>query len=169
MKLKIDKVRKCGFQEKIENHPLKATDYAYIAGIIDGEGSIQVYKHEKGTSWFDLEVGVSNNDKQICEYLKQKIGGCLFAVKATKSHNLSFRWCCKCQMAKRLLEKLIPFLIAKKNQAILAVDFQNKKTEHLTNGGRFLRSTEQKEYEEWVFMRLKEMKKENYIHETKFN
>ena len=52
---------------------------AYTAGIVDGEGSIHIFKSKtkQGSAGFKIEmrVSVSNTNEYLCQWLKMQFGG----------------------------------------------------------------------------------------------
>jgi len=111
---------------------MKDVDLAYYAGLVDGEGSIVIYLHNKTKNVrgyrYILHMAISNNDREIFEPLKAEFGGCIS------------KWPCPPELlGKRLdhwrfgisqrkcasfLEQLAPYLRIKRKQAELALEFQ---------------------------------------------
>ena len=99
---------------------MSETDRAYLAGIIDGEGTITVwsgrYDHRTVT------VAVVMCDKEAVEMFHREFGGCLFYVeKNNPKWKNSWRWAIKSQKAKPVLEAALPYLRIKARQAETAL------------------------------------------------
>lgn len=105
-------------------------DKGYIAGIIDGEGSICLTKHHQN-EFRSPEIEVSSTTYEILQYLKDKIGGSI-SVK-TKNHTIykdSWLWKIRTNLALELLENIQDYLLVpeKKYRAQLLVSKYKKVT-----------------------------------------
>ena len=114
---------------------LKETDWAWIAGFIDGEGYVGMrrgYTHNKrkfhdGNQrrwvWYTPSISISNTDKKALEFIK-KAFNCPSNInkqKRTKSNlkQLYIFETSSSKVLRRVLQELIPFLKVKKEQAKL--------------------------------------------------
>jgi len=90
---------------------LSATAAAYIAGIIDGEGSISLSRRHRNEQR-QLEVSISNTDIALLEYIHQTIGTGRISRKRTykDKHTPSATYCISNRQALSLLEQIQPFL-----------------------------------------------------------
>jgi len=100
---------------------------AYAAGIIDGEGCIQIAKRtrEKGTTTYQAIVEVSMVDAVVPEFMHATFGG---YVTIHHRNNPKYRnvymWNLTGMFQIMLfLQNLLPFLKLKKNQAELAINY----------------------------------------------
>lgn len=101
---------------------------AYLAGFIDGEGSIYISRGKKlknGYQYF-LCLSVNNTDNLVIEEIQEKTGGCISISPDKRNKRKLSRLRLYNNQALFVLERIIPFLRVKKNQAILAVDFQKR-------------------------------------------
>uniref|UniRef100_A0A6M3L512 Putative HNH homing endonuclease n=1 Tax=viral metagenome TaxID=1070528 RepID=A0A6M3L512_9ZZZZ len=108
------------------------TDLAYAAGIIDGEGNIGVYSNRNKAATFGLvyrmlvQVGMCEIGSVL--FLKEIFGGSLTMQKPTSSSRRQrFHWCISTQQACIFLEAILPYLKIKQPQALLAMEFQERK------------------------------------------
>jgi hypothetical protein len=114
------------------------TERAYIAGIIDGEGSIIIGKlkpgGKKGKNYsYQLYMKVVNTDKVLIEWLSEKT---LTNFSKNKRKNKKYRityeihWPVNITIA--ILESIYPFMLIKQDQVDLAKkfrkSFENQKT-----------------------------------------
>ena len=103
---------------------MDSTILAYLSGIVDGEGSINItqYKTRSNTIRWRPSIKVSMVDKQPIELFSKTFG---FNVTLTKAK--SGRTVYTCDAAWRgcrtILEQLYPYLISKKDLAKLVMDF----------------------------------------------
>jgi hypothetical protein len=101
--------------------------YGYLAGIIDGEGCITVGRgiRENGVINYNSIVMVTNTNKAVIEWLHEQFGGMYYG---SKPNNLvskpSYRWrLLKKKDIELLLLAIIPYLIIKKEQAKVLLEF----------------------------------------------
>ena len=97
----------------------------YLAGIVDGEGCItrQVSRTKNGQSVHPV-ITVSNGHRPLLEYLQTATGfGNIRSAHGKNSTlNPAFNWSTqKRQDVYTLLTSLLPLLIVKKKQALLAL------------------------------------------------
>jgi len=136
---------------------------AYIAGIIDGEGSICISRssHEsfmkqynRNYPYYVLTVRVGMIDPVAIDLIHDTFGiGSRSIEKKYHKQRPMYRWrVYKRPDCKYVIDKLMPYLRVKKPQALLALDFiKNFKRSH-----RFNPMSDEKEKERfgyWVKMR----------------
>jgi len=105
---------------------MKVSEKAYIAALIDTDGSISIVKHK---TTLNLRVGVRQNIKGV-ELLK-KVKTMAGLGNISKGTNTCYngkpypmwQWQITDQQAKKLLLKVSPFMIRKKEQARLGIAF----------------------------------------------
>lgn len=102
--------------ENKPNQKLTKTELAYIAGIIDGEGCIQILRRraKKGQSKtgyeFGLKITISNSHKELIELLHEKLGGYIFiAQPKCPNRQPSYQLCISSKGVRWLVPQLIPF------------------------------------------------------------
>lgn len=101
----------------------KDTDYAYTAGLLDGEGSISI------TPKLYLSVKIRNTDKPVLLWLQEVLHRFLAKSGGLYKNNSTNKQCFSLEFngkhAKSVLEFLLPYLRIKKRQAELAIEFQS--------------------------------------------
>ena len=106
------------------------TEKAYLAGIIDGEGSIALTKKHKG-KMPSPQLNVSNNNLELLEYI-QNITNCGYIREKKRSkphHNQSYHW--QIQSVGhilRILDDVKGYLRVKKPQASLILKHYKEAT-----------------------------------------
>ena len=98
---------------------LTEVEKAYLAGIVDGEGTVTLTRHHKNRTP-SPQVSVSNNDLELLEYIRDITNcGQIRAKKKSKPHHhQSWHWQVNSVSdILRILEQLYPFLRVKKLQA----------------------------------------------------
>lgn len=105
---------------------LHMNDAAYIAGLVDGEGSVMLTERKAGT--VHLRVAVSNTFKPVLEWLGEITGiGSVYRHEPNKSnHKVGWSWRCHSNGAEELLRQIRPFLRIKPFQADLAINFHER-------------------------------------------
>ncbi|MCG8378133.1 MAG: LAGLIDADG family homing endonuclease [Proteobacteria bacterium] len=90
---------------------LSVTDAAYIAGLIDGEGTITLSKRHRNENR-QLVVSISNNEKQLLDYLKDVTGVGTITKKRTyvEHHLTNYTYRISNRQAISLLEQTISYL-----------------------------------------------------------
>lgn len=98
---------------------LREVEKAYLAGIVDGEGTVTLIKHHQNETPMPT-VSVANNNLQLLEWIKSKVGGIIVSKKKRLTHhNDSFAWSVRQDRAIRFLNEIKQYLIVKKQQADL--------------------------------------------------
>ena len=103
-------------------------DYAYAAGIIDGEGCIQINHsilNGKVQSW-KIQIEINMCSEKVLKKMAGLFGGNVkMYVARPEQHYRQFRWQIYSTNACNALKKMKPYLIEKKAQADLAIQFFN--------------------------------------------
>jgi hypothetical protein len=96
---------------------LQPTDAAYIAGLIDGEGSITLTQEHPNENR-RLVISVSNNELPLLTYLRKRIGaGCITRKRTySRAHSPSYAYKITNCQALDLLKQLVPFLRSYKSE-----------------------------------------------------
>ena len=100
-------------------------EMAYMAGILDGDGSFSVLKSHNS---YHPCIQLSNAFKGMSEYLFSKFEGSLRIKKPQKPHHKPlYVWSVRgLGSSKNVLHKVIPFLVLKKERAEFMLDFVEK-------------------------------------------
>lgn len=119
---------------------MKKVDYAYIAGLFDGEGCIYIGKfwHKRDEYWqYVLRVKIALREKWIPEWLFFSFNcGRLNKTKQTKTPGATiWDWTVEGNKATEFLRIILPYLKLKRAQAELAFQFQKNrvKGKHTTD------------------------------------
>jgi hypothetical protein len=106
-------------------------DAAYMAGLIDGEGS--VYMVQTTRTSFTIHVAVTNTHMGVIEWCRTTFGGSLGKVirkgKQREHHAPGYQWACHCRYALACLRACVPYMKIKREQALLAIDFMDSMRE----------------------------------------
>lgn len=115
---------------------MRELDLAWLAGIIDGEGSIFIMKQkrldrERDTNYI-LRISVDSTDPYMAVECFKIAGGVKLQQSSDKRPNCSDRlkWQVNGKNASKLLKELLPYLRVKFDQAKLAIEFQETTKKH---------------------------------------
>jgi murein DD-endopeptidase MepM/ murein hydrolase activator NlpD len=109
-------------------------DKRYIAGFIDGEGYISVVRHKdvrvkKGHTLYPI-FRITNSNKEALEKINEFIKGDIRTNGNDKNYNHKQVYRIEVIDQKKIrdiLNKIIPYLIIRKKQAELLLNFCNKR------------------------------------------
>ena len=95
----------------------------WAAGFFDGEGCILVNRHFRGEGVsHTLRIKVGNTDFKTLAILKSLFGGRIYTRKLP-SRKLLGIWQCSGIQAENALKRMNPYLVAKRQEAEVALDF----------------------------------------------
>lgn len=115
---------------------MKDTEKAWLAGIIDGEGSIFVMKQRRKDRERDvnyiLRISVQSTDPYMAKACRELAGGPVIFEQLDKrpNHSNTLKWELSGRRAAHVLEEILPFLRVKHAQAHLAIEFQKTTKKH---------------------------------------
>lgn len=94
---------------------------AYFAGFFDGEGCIHIDNKHR------LSITVSNTNERVIEMFSTIIGGTvkIRSRRNSKQRDIT-RWAVSGQRAMMFLEKMLPYLVVKREEAELAISYQKQ-------------------------------------------
>ena len=141
------------------------TELIYLAGLFDGEGCIHIASSkylDKGRKNppYKLRIQITNT----CKDLMDKVASFGFYVIERKDLKKNWKRCWVGHMYDRkaagLLKQMLPYLIVKKDEATLAIEFQDHKDKvGLANGKKGL-SEEELAYRVSVKQQLSRLKEQ---------
>ena len=107
---------------------MRATDWAYLAGVLDSDGSIQIARSKLGKNKrraYALRIYVTNSDKGLIDWLTTSVGGtsAICNQAAPLHHKTVWRWYARGHEALPILNSLLPYLRVRKQRAKLGLQF----------------------------------------------
>ena len=92
-------------------NPLSLTDTAYIAGLIDGEGTVTLCRKHRNEN-HQLAISISNTEIELLDYVFEAIGAGKITRKRTakQHHTPSYCYAIYNRQALALLRQVLPFL-----------------------------------------------------------
>jgi hypothetical protein len=104
---------------------LTEAEKGYLAGLIDGEGCINIAKNQG--RYYVLQVITAQTNEYLLDYWHKKTGiGSLHLMKRSKSgenDSAKWHWHCANNQAKALLEIIRPYLVLKCEEARVALEY----------------------------------------------
>jgi hypothetical protein len=120
----------------------------WAAGFFDGEGCIMISIH-KPRGNCQLCVRASQIMKEPLEKMQELFGGTIYRHKQD-----AYQWQVATQMAANMLKRVQPWLIVKRSQCDLALEFQSRRHE------RFQHTTSaEKEQDFQDYQKMRQLKK----------
>ena len=90
-------------------------EWAYLAGILDGEGSICLHKDGRdGRIWG--EMSIYNTSSELVKWIEERFGGRIYRYDTRKKDMMVIRW--NGEKSKELIPHLLPYLIIKQEKAL---------------------------------------------------
>jgi len=112
---------------------------AWCAGFIDGEGFLgtsectKKMKNGNNIRWFTVVLDVSQVKREPLEVVKKCLGSGSIRVDNNKGYGAYHTWRIYGDNAMRALELVLPYLINKRRQAELLIEFQKTKRNRWDN------------------------------------
>lgn len=112
---------------------LSNTQWAYLAGIMDGEGSFSIARggrkpskdHPNGYINWQLKISIGNTNENLHDWLLKNVGGAKYIGHRPKTdkHKPGYNWQLhgKDNM-KEFIKGVLPYIVLKKQQALLALE-----------------------------------------------
>ena len=137
-------------------------EIAYLAGLIDGEGCIVIKKNKSTNRLYNysLRLTVQMYHKDVIYAIYCRFGGNIHILK-----NKIWFWDIGGLDAGDLLKELLPYLIVKKEQAELALNFL--KTFEYSRTSNMIRSVEERHVQD-EYYKMMQLLKEVYKYGNNF-
>jgi hypothetical protein len=109
-------------------HEPAPTDVAYLAGVLDGEGSICIFRstHRDGSPRHWINVTIGNTHHGVLEWIRSIFGGRIAsnAEQYKPQNHETWRWRVNAKEAAITLRLVSAYLKIKTEQASIAIEFQ---------------------------------------------
>lgn len=120
-------------KDKYTPFQTKNEAYRYLAGFIDGEGCLTISKQNRGghhiSPEYKIKCIVNHTNLDILKVYKNIFGGEIYIVKLKegRNHKKQHQWIISNKVAYDFCKKIIKYLILKKKNAQLLIDFYEKR------------------------------------------
>jgi hypothetical protein len=153
----IEKIDRC---VSIYGNPTQAALFPYLAGIIDGEGTIRINKITPKKGWnptYNLHMSCGMVCEEIPKLLQDTFGGSLGLERVAGKRSM-FRW----NMTGRLqiytaIKVIQPYLIVKKNHAELAIEFAEGFISPRRNHHQWIADVQQLQWREDMYLAMRKL------------
>jgi hypothetical protein len=110
---------------------MQSKDNGYTAGILDGEGCISIYisrrwdkRQNKHVFRPVLEISIYQADKRLIDWLMFHYGGKSYEHTMKNSTRPGYQWTAPRGKAReKFILQILPYLLLKKDQALLALEY----------------------------------------------
>lgn len=142
----------------------EAALYAYLAGIIDGEGCLRVSKSAARTDLrqknpvYGIQITVGMGCLKICQLLQDTFGGSIYTERVQQGRKTIHRWRVTSKRgAAAVLKKVMPYLIEKREQAECLLEYcrRVKAPENCHSGS----TPEELQFREDTYRKMSELKR----------
>ncbi|MEK6882027.1 MAG: hypothetical protein AABY22_20580 [Nanoarchaeota archaeon] len=110
---------------------------AYWAGIMDGEGSISIFKHKQNNNYntFYSNITICNTYKNLCLEAKKffRTGNIISSKNYGLGKKKVFFYVASNNQAEKILKIVYPWLIIKKSRAKIVLKFQTFLKKNIEN------------------------------------
>lgn len=110
---------------------LTKTEWAYFAGIIDGEGSLTIGSYAqtaKGTPTFNSALGISNTEEALIDWVVARFGGAKMTYTRSQTpknaRRTVYRWQVTGHKLLAICQAVLPYSVIKKRQLEIMIEFQ---------------------------------------------
>ena len=148
-------------QQRIKRRKQYTTkqEWAYIAGIVDGEGCIGLSPRTKTQSRYYVYLRIASTNLKILKWLKRKCGVGSIQVANSEHKRPGFKkvyyYQTVTKKAVMILEKVLPHLIIKEKQAKVVITFQ-KRSKSL---GYWNRDASKFKWQETAYKKIRKLNK----------
>lgn len=107
---------------------------SYLAGIIDGEGSICIEIQSRSVRWnrkcdyYSLRLLVINTNLPLLNWIQENFGGTIRERPKVENRRLCYRWNIFSHNAAEILKACQPYMIVKKAHTNVFIEFTSTMT-----------------------------------------
>lgn len=119
-------------REKYVRKSYKPTVLAYMAGIVDGEGSLSIGSYAVtsiGTPQFTTYLSITNTDKNLIDWLVENFGSKSHPFTqnqlAENSRRPAWRWQITGDGLLHICEEILPYIVAKRRQVEIMIEMRH--------------------------------------------
>ena len=113
-------------EEAVEMQEIPHTAVSYLAGLIDGEGTVSIRR--KTGNHFNIELYITSTNKPMLDWVVRVFKGTIYTYQR-KNDTVrlpSHKWHVHGKQAENILRKVLPYLIIKGKHARLAIEFRER-------------------------------------------
>lgn len=100
-------------------------ELAYLAGFFDGEGCVSIiHTPARGEHYYEVRVSANQVDPAPLYVMQRRFGGRLVPLSTPDGLRQQYGWIVSGPRGSDALSAMLPHLIVKRTQAVLAIQFQ---------------------------------------------
>ena len=119
--------------DKQTNDMYSVAELAYLAGIIDGEGSIYIgnfsSNKKTGALYYQTNIEVTNTDPNLIKWLTDNFGGRtnVYTKNQTPKNSTKtiYRWIVSGVLLERICHAVLPYLVIKTRQCEIMIQMRS--------------------------------------------
>jgi hypothetical protein len=138
----------------------------YIAGIVDGEGSILINKRNDANNHYSVKVEIPNTNLDLLRYIRNitKLGDIIKESRRKINCKIVYVYNVKSYEYKKFLIPILPYLVIKKRQAELMLQYISLRKANK----EYPLNDEEIEIKENIYEEIKPLNKtgQTYLHEV---
>jgi len=112
------------------NPVMKETEKAYLAGIIDGEGTVSIVRlfNHGDKVYYVASVEVSNTNLKLLNWISERVGGSKVPDrrKLVNGQKIVYRLGLRDRLAENVLREVSSYLVLKDRQAELVMELRSR-------------------------------------------
>ena len=111
---------------------LSDIEIGYLAGLIDGEGYIQIVRRKQKYGYeYEMKISICSTDMRLVDWIVNKCGGKYYNTTPPNRllHKPQYRWQISGKAAIGILKIVEPYSIIKRQQCEIALRFLDLKSE----------------------------------------
>lgn len=99
------------------------TQYAYLAGLVDGEGTISIYLNQRG--YYITHTSITLTSEDLILWLQETFDGNVHHIKNDRKaeHQERWKWQISSTLMRTHLPSMLPYLRLKRRHAEIALEF----------------------------------------------
>lgn len=110
---------------------MKEVEKAYLAGLIDGEGTVSIVRlRNRGpeSAHYVASVEISNTDTRMIDWIMVRLGGSVVVNrrKVVQGWKPVYRLGLRNKLAERIIREVLPYLVLKECQAQLVIELRER-------------------------------------------
>ncbi len=102
----------------------------YLAGFLDADGTIGIYKNLEAdrriSPYYQLSVSIYNTNRKVLEILREEFGGSIRENRKSGRKKIPLILQFGPVRAEEILRQILPHLIVKKQQAVIALSLREE-------------------------------------------
>ena len=130
------------------------TDLAYLAGLVDGEGTVScsITKTKKGCYALHKQFSIFNTNPNLISWITVRFGGLVHSRVRSEKWKTEYQVKWSAEDATKLLTQILPYLVIKKEQAEIFIELHRNKSHRV--------SEELQKQREFLVARVAELNKQ---------